>query len=241
MDPIFEAFPKYVAVVGVIVALVSFLYGTFTSYVRTKETNKRVLQAEQEAFKHVPEALQKQIDALSASQTGLEEQNKEIAHLIEVSKTSISMASLFNLYSKQIEKYQQETRSRASLSFAFAIVAMFAGLSFIFWGGTYMLKETGLEHIAAGSAISVIGGAISAYITKTFLDIHRLSLNQLNTYFKQPVQNDHILMAQRLADELTDGKAKQGSYEIIIKSVTNLIREGIAVAGQSVTTTEKDV
>ena len=44
--------------------------------------------------------------------------------------------------------------------------------------------------------IAAIGGAISAYITKTFLDVHKVSLQQLNRYFAQPVINDHILMAQ---------------------------------------------
>ena len=139
------------------------------------------------------------------------------------SENSISNANLFNLYSKQIEKYQQQTRFRASLSFAFAIFSMLAGLTFIFWGGTVILRGPGWENTAAGSAISAIGGSISAYITKTFLDIHKLSLHQLNRYFKQPVLNDHIIMAQRLADVLQNDSAKQKAYELIIASVTKLI------------------
>ena len=70
--------------------------------------------------------------------------------------------------------------------------------------------------------IAAIGGAISAYITKTFLDVHKVSLQQLNRYFAQPVINDHILMAQRLADALPNDSPKQKAYEGIIASVTAL-------------------
>ena len=60
------------------------------------------------------------------------------------------------------------------------------------------------NHVTAGASISAIGGGISAFITKTFLDVHKLSLTQLNGEFRQPVLNDNILMAQRLSDEVDD-------------------------------------
>ena len=106
---------------------------------------------------------------------------------------------LFNLYSKQIEKYQQQIRSRAAISFMFAIFSMIAGLGFVIWGGTVLLTAKETIVIAAGGILAAIGGGVGGYITKTFLDVHKLSLNQLNRYFKQPVINDHILMAQRMA------------------------------------------
>lgn len=56
---------------------------------------------------------------------------------------------------------------------------MFAGLGFVVWGGVQILVVKDWQHVAAGSAISAIGGAVSAYITKTLLDVHRLSLNAI--------------------------------------------------------------
>ncbi|WP_197477824.1 MULTISPECIES: hypothetical protein [unclassified Marinomonas] len=90
-------------------------------------------------------------------------------------------------------------------------------------GGAFILNDTGTDNVAAGAAISAIGGGISAYITKTFLDVHKLSLTQLNKYFKQPVINDNILMAQRLADEVDDIEVRKESYKSIISSITGLI------------------
>ena len=133
------------------------------------------------------------------------------------------LGNLFNLYSKQIATYQLETQSRATWSFIFAILAMCAGMAFMFWGGQIVLADPNANHVAAGAAISAIGGGISAYITKTFLDVHKLSLTQLNRYFTQPVINDHIVMAQRLAEDVKDDEVRKKSYEKIVSSVTALI------------------
>jgi len=89
----------------------------------------------------------------------------------------------------------------------------------------FILSESGADHVAAGAAISAIGGGISAYITKTFLDVHKLSLTQLNRYFREPVINDHVLMAQRLADDVDNEEFRRQSYEILIQSITGLIEE----------------
>lgn len=153
----------------------------------------------------------------------VEDAEKKAYEIDSESSDDIAIGRLFNLYSKQIEKYQQETRSRATWSFIFAIVSMFAGMGFMIWGGGIILSEPTTNHVAAGAAISAIGGGISAYITKTFLDVHKLSLTQLNRYFTQPVINDHIVMAQRLAEGVKDEEVRKKSYEKIVSSVTALI------------------
>jgi hypothetical protein len=100
---------------------------------------------------------------------------------------------------------------------------MCAGMGFMFWGGSFILAAPNANHVAAGAAISAIGGGISAYITTTFLDVHKLSLTQLNRYFTQPVINDHIVMAQRLAEDVKDDEVRKKSYEKIVTSITALI------------------
>lgn len=146
---------------------------------------------------------------------------KKIAAVEDIDITSLGR--LFNLYSKQIEKYQHETRSRATWSFGLALIAMFAGFGFLIWGGTVLLTAKETIVLASGGLISTVGGAISGYVAKTFLDVHKLSLTQLNRYFQQPVINDHILMAQRLAEESNDPETRKAGYEKIIDSLTKLI------------------
>jgi hypothetical protein len=146
----------------------------------------------------------------------------------ETKPDALQLADLFNLCSAQIKKYEYQTQSRAYWSFICAVVAMSAGIALLCWGAvdlfqgaTETARTTG--HIVSGSIISTVGGAMSAYITKTFLDVHRTSLLQLNHYFKQPVLNSHILSAQRLADRLEDGAVKKEMYRELIKQVIALI------------------
>jgi hypothetical protein len=188
-----------------------------------KSKEGKVEEAERQAFTTVPEAVINKLDELTLNQEGLDVRTREITELIDKNGQVLALGSLFKLYSKQIERYQDETRSRASWSFYAALIAMFSGFGFVLWGGQYGLTDAKWDHIAVGSFIATIGGSISAYITKSFLSVHKLSLQQLNRYFEQPVINDHILMAQRLADNLGDPENRQRSYELIIGSVTKLI------------------
>jgi len=193
--------------------------------VSDKKKETKLEEAEKQAFSGLPEAILEKMEKIDVSQAGLEFKTKELCELIDTSKQALQQGNLFNLYNRQIERYQDETRSRASWSFYIALIAMFAGFAFIFWGGQHILSQTSLDHLAAGSLIAAIGGSVSAYITKTFLDIHKVSLQQLNRYFAQPVINDHILMAQRLSDCLENQEAKQMGYQSIIASITALIHQ----------------
>lgn len=101
-----------------------------------------------------------------------------------VNLTDKEIASIWNLNSKNIQKYQAETRSRANLSFTFAIISMIVGLTVVILGALLIIINKNFDkNTIAGGVISTIGGALSAYITKTFIDVHRLSITQLNTYF----------------------------------------------------------
>ncbi len=218
---IFEPFITAIAFssIGVIVGAIS----QFLDRRRNKQSSEAVREAEKRAYLDIPEELEAKIRKLADSQEGLEERTGEIAKLLAESREAVSVGRLFNLYSKQIEQYQQETRSRASWSFAFAIVAMVAGFAFVVWGGTVLLTASEPIALAAGGLLSSVGGAVSGFIAKTFLDVHRLSLTQLNRYFQQPVINDHILMAQRLAEDAADEETRRKAYGSIIASVTGLI------------------
>lgn len=208
-------------------AVITVVLKLILDFWRYKLNSEKAEKAEKEAFDLSTYPLTSEIEELKDEHNNLKQATEQVKKVVEDSQNAIAMGRLFNLYSKQIEKYQQETRTRAraSWSFVFAIISMFLGMEFVFWGGTFILSDTGTDKVAAGAAISAIGGGISAYITKTFLDVHKLSLTQLNKYFKQPVINDNILMAQRLADDVGDSDVRKESYKNIITSITSLIDE----------------
>jgi hypothetical protein len=198
----------------------------FSDYRKSREARKLVLDAETQAYKTAPEAIVQKTEALHNSQASLEQRVEEVNKLIESSQAALQVGNLFDLYSKQIDKYQTETQARAGWSFIFAIFSMVSGLAFVAWGGAHILMNPGWEHVAAGTGISAIGGSIGAFITKTFLDVHRLSLSQLNHYFQQPVLNSYILTAQRVVECIDEKTAKRKAYESILASVLTLVGRG---------------
>lgn len=206
MDMLDDPVTRYVLVAIAILAIVPVVKDWF----EYSKSRKDLSIAESQAF-NVP---------LRADQTGGVDQTDVKKRRAE---ENITVGRLFNLYSKQIESYQVQTRSRATWSFLASLVAMAVGLYFVYWGGKVMLGGDDGARLAAGGVMSGIGGAVSAYISKTFLEVHRLSLNQLNRYFQQPVINDHIVMAQRLADGILDQESKKRAYERLVDSVLGLI------------------
>lgn len=130
------------------------------------------------------------------------------------------LGALFKLYNKQLAIYQNETRARAAHSFTWAVVSMMVGFLVLTVGGWRIVFGSTQNDVLSGGTLAAIGGALSAFITKTLLDVHKVSLIQLNRYFKQPVLNSHILTSKRLAEEeIKDETAKQRIFEYIIKEV----------------------
>lgn len=210
-----------IAVLLFILAIIKF----FKDIYNIRNAHEKLLEAEKEAFKVTPEAFVQKTEILRASQDSLEQKAHQLNDLILDSQSALKVGNLFNLFSKQINKYQILTQARAEWSFIFAIFSMLAGLGLVVLGGVHIFTNDGWDHVAAATAISTLGGATGAFIAKTFLDVHRVSLSQLNHYFHQPVLNTHILTAQRLADQLEDKSARQRAYERIITNVVSLIRE----------------
>jgi hypothetical protein len=139
-----------------------------------------------------------------------------------VDRKDLERRALFDLYSKQIEKYQIETRGRAIWSFAWAVIAMLGGLTLLLFGAWHVFTGGGVDAIPV-TAVTIVGSAVSGFIAKTFLDAHQTSLIQLNHYFKQPVLNSHILTAQRLVELLDTGTPQQDAIKQIIAVVLDLI------------------
>lgn len=217
-----------VSITTVITAIISFLSVVAKVLIDRRDfqqAQRRVLEAEREAFAAKPGQRDADSGELQKSQDQLEKRANNLHRTIERAESRLRAGVLFDLYNKQIEKYQTETQQRASWSFFVAILAMAAGLGFVMWGGTVVLTGENWKDVAAGSAVSTIGGTISAFITKTFLDVHRLSLSQLNRYFRQPVVNSHVLTAQRIAEQIDDADTRRSTYARIALQVTAMIQD----------------
>jgi hypothetical protein len=233
-----DAFSSLAAALSVLIAGLSFVLKVYFDSREAQRARERLIAAEKYAFQVTRDVDYSELEAqINAAESGARAAARH-AHA-----ELVSAAKLSDLYAKQIEKYQTDTQARASWSFFFAVFAMAGGLAFVVWGGTHLLTSPGWEHVAGATAIAGIGGATGAFIAKTFLDVHRLSLSQLNHYFRQPVVNAHVLTGQRLADQLADPVARQRGYELLLRRVADLIREDSmpgAVWGGSLATSPQE-
>jgi len=223
-------------------AVFSYLFAKylFNEYIYTKEraaAEKRVLDAEKEAFSSKPQQEQEK-DNQDEGRSSLNFTIGGDNNVVNIRDIGNS-GPLLNLYSQQIEKYQLQTQDRARSSFNLACVAMCIGMAFVGGGGYFMLTSADWPHIAGAAGIASIGGGVASFIARTFLDVHRLSLSQLNHYFRQPVINSHIITAQRIAEKIEDESARQEAYQQLTKQILTLIREDHAP--QTVWTSHQDV
>ncbi|MFE2700992.1 hypothetical protein [Streptomyces mirabilis] len=67
-------------------------------------------------------------------------------------------------------------------------------------GGAYVPVEQVRWFIGALAAFSTMR---SGFLTKTYLEMYRESIRQLNRYFDQPMLNSYYLTAERLAGGLS--------------------------------------
>lgn len=200
----------------VLVGIVAAAIETILEKRKEKASSLRVKTAQQAVFSAVAEER-----GGAAAESGARD---AVPQRGDARASHATMARMLSLYTEQIEQYQHATRARASWSFNLAMVAMFAGFAFVLWGGTVLVQAGEATVLAAGTILAAVGGAVSAFLAKTFLSVHRLSLLQLNRYFQQPVINEHILMAQRLAEDCGDPETRRKAYEKIIEQVSALVR-----------------
>lgn len=149
------------------------------------------------------------------SKKDLEEAEKELGD-------TPTTEELSKFYRGRINKYQDDTHRKGNWTFFSAMISMATGIGFLYWGG-YKIFAQGEGVSIVGTVITTLGAAITTFIAKTFLDIHKQSTSELNHYYKHPVINDHVLMAQRLADEMPEDEYKRAEYQKIITSLTGLV------------------
>lgn len=207
----------------IIISVVYAIIQRIADYLQQKNILKEIKDIEKETPDENPVIIDEQISQLAKSHDIRKENIGAITGLMQINRSAINIKHIIRRQNKQIELYHQETRARARWSFAFAVVTMAAGFIFVMKGGTILLTAAENIVLVSGTLFSTIGAVVSGYIAKTFLDIHKTSLQQLNEYFQQPVLNDHILTAQRLADESNDPETRKKAYEKIIESITKLI------------------
>lgn len=221
-----DLMPKII--VGIIMACVGGVVAVRALFdYMAEKANKNKLEAAESAamlIDGISERIE-EIKKIDADEYAKDNLMWKLDTFIEQHVDTINLQSMLKNNYLQLNHYQQQTRSRASWSFIFAIIAMLAGLGFLFWGGAILFSQSQWEHIVSGSALSTIGGGVSAFITATFLKVHKSELKQLNHYFRQPVLRSYALMAVYFAELIDDEELRKKSYEKTINKMIELMQD----------------
>jgi hypothetical protein len=145
---------------------------------------------------------------------------------LERLETITPLATLINVNDDLIRKYHNIATFQADRSFHSSQRAMWAGMGIIvacavsgIWAGTGGAK-------ALVALLGGVGAALSGFLSRTYLAMHRDALRQMNRYFEQPVLRGYYLTAERLVRDLDDspeGRMKQMIAERVLAASDRLL------------------
>jgi hypothetical protein len=140
------------------------------------------------------------------------------------SENASDVLTLLQANDRNINAYDALARKHAERSRLVALVAMSVGLTTLAVGVwiTYTAPATSARYAIA--ALTAVGLALEAYISKTFITVQDRATEQLSYYFQKPLLESYILTAERLAKSLGEEHRETAIRQIIDRMLDNLVQ-----------------
>lgn len=152
------------------------------------------------------------------------EAREDVADSANDLTNSKDLVALIQANRRQMSAYDVLAQAQAKTAFRNSQFAMAAGLLVLVAGAVVAIAAPEVSTKIATASLTAIGGALSGYIAKTFLESYSNAVTQLNFYFQQPLITSYLLTAQRLIDELTADKRDAALDETIARINDTLVR-----------------
>jgi hypothetical protein len=136
------------------------------------------------------------------------------------SQAELELSLLWNATHERLNLYHKIATQQAQDSFRRAQAAMIAGFLIVFLSLPFSLVA---DKTATSIAIATLGaaaGALSAFISQTFLRSQEAAAEHLRAYFLQPLEFSRYLVAERLLNTLDEDKKAQGIL-FIVQGIAN--------------------
>jgi hypothetical protein len=147
------------------------------------------------------------------------------ADTLKDTATDRDLEQLLRLNRTQMQAYQALSRGQQRSSFRSSLIALFAGLSVLIAGIVLVVEVGGDTSKIAAAAVAAIGSALSGYIAKTYLTLHKEAADQLRYFADQPIIASYIYEAERLAGLMKDDKDKEKVYESVVQEILAMTRQ----------------
>jgi Flp pilus assembly protein TadB len=133
------------------------------------------------------------------------------------------LGDLLRANRKQMEAYDELARVQSRESFRNSQIAMAVGLLVIVGGAGVVLTVSTTPSKVAVATLTGLAGALSGYMSKTFLRVYERTQQQLTFFFQQPLINSYILAADRLVENIDEGAAKDTQRSRVVEHVLQVL------------------
>jgi hypothetical protein len=155
---------------------------------------------------------------------------------VEAEKASEDVASagdlvgLIRANARQMKAYDVLARGQARSSYRMAQIAMTLGMLVLVGGAVASIAVPDMTARITVATLSGLGGALSTFISRTFLRTYRMALTQLNYYFEQPLVTSYILASERVVESVSETRRDDLFSSIVTQILSALVRSREAAA-----------
>lgn len=141
--------------------------------------------------------------------------------------TRAQIARMFELNRRQLDEYQELTKSQQRLAFALTWGAAIASLVILIVGSTIALRipvdQADDKFIAGG--LTALGSLLSAFLGAVFFRGHEHAMKQLNRYYHEPSLTGRLLAAERLLEHLpANSDEKRAAASAIMTRILEILQ-----------------
>jgi len=132
-------------------------------------------------------------------------------------REKMALPNLIELNRLMLNNYHGIATEQAESSFRSSRRAMWCGFVWLlacFSAALFIPVSTGVQILVG--ALAVVGGALSGFLSRTYIRVYERALQQLNQYFNQPLLNSYLLSAERLIGEMSE-KTRDHAYEAVLQ------------------------
>lgn len=126
---------------------------------------------------------------------------EELRKVMESGQGNLQLPRLFDLNRRQLDQYQDLTKSQQHLAFVLTWSAA-VGAFVVLIAGSILVLRVGDDDKFITGGLTALGTILSTFLGKTFFEGHREAMKQLNYYYAEPSLTGRLLAAERILDQL---------------------------------------
>lgn len=136
--------------------------------------------------------------------------------------TRTQLARMFELNRRQLDEYQEITKTQQRTAFVLTWSASVAAFLILVVGSFVALQVVGPDEKFIAGGLTALGSLLSAFLGAVFFRGHDHAANQLNHYYLEPSLTGRILAVERMLEHLPNAVDKTETAKLMMKWIQDL-------------------